>query len=227
MKKNKTILIVDDDVDLRIYLRKILEGMGHEVFEAETLKKAREVVEEIYPHLILLDINLENENGFNFITQLRQLDPNMRIKIIMISSSTSKKIIEFSQKVGSSSYLVKPINNNILLTTLKKLIPEMDLPEIRVIDKPNNETFMSKIFGQIIKISEVALILRSKVKFNDRTKILIKGNFLKKIEIDRAQFILKDQSIDVSPGVYDTKIYIAGLKEEDLKKIRKLNTKKG
>lgn len=227
MKKNKTILIIDDDQDLRVYLRKILEGMGHIVFEAENSVEGMKIASTIYPHLILLDINLENENGFHFISQVRMLDPDKRIKIVMISSSTSKKAIELSQKIGTNGYLVKPINNNILLSTLKKLMPEMDLPEVRVIDKGQRLSFMVSIFAQIIKISEVALVIRSKVKFNDRAKLILSGTFLKKIEIDRAQFIMKDQSIDVSPGVYDTKVYIAGLKESDLKKIRKLNTKKG
>lgn len=227
MKKNKTILIIDDDQDIRVYLRKILEGMGHIVFEAENSVEGMKIVSTIYPHLILLDINLENENGFHFISQVRMIDPAMRIKIVMISSSTSKKAIELSQRVGTNGYLVKPINNNILLSTLKKLMPEMDLPELKVINREQRVSFMVSIFAQIIKISEVALVIRSKVKFNDRAKLILSGIFLKKLEIDRAQFIMKDQSIDVSPGVYDTKVYIAGLKEEDLKKIRKLNTKKG
>lgn len=227
MKKNKTVLIIDDDQDMRVYLRKILEGMGHIVLEAPNSVEGMKLVSTIYPHLILLDINLENENGFHFISQVRMIDPAMRIKIVMISSSTSKKAIELSQRVGTNGYLVKPINNNILLTTLKKLMPEMDLPEVKFKNNETKMSFMVSIFAQIIKISEVALILRSKVKFNDRSKIILKGNYLKKIEIDRVQFIMKDQSLDVSPGVYDTKIYMAGLKEEDLKKIRKLNTKKG
>lgn len=227
MRKNKTVLIIDDDQDMRVYLRKILEGMGHIVLEAENSNEGIKIVSTLYPHLILLDINLENENGFHFISQVRMIDPAMRIKIVMISSSTSKKAIELSQKVGTNGYLVKPINNNILLSTLKKLMPEMDLPEVKVINNETKMSFMVSIFAQIIKISEVALILRSKVKFNDRAKIIIKGNYLKKLEIDRVQFIMKDQSLDVSPGVYDTKIYMAGLKEDDLKKIRKLNTKKG
>lgn len=226
MRKNKTILIVDDDPDMRSYLRKILEGMGHDVFEAENPKQAEQIISEVYPHLILLDINLDNENGFHLISQIRMIDPYKRIKIVMITSTASKKAIELSQKAGVDGFLVKPINNNILLSTLKKLSPEMDFPEVKVFGKLDQTTFMITIFAQLIKISEVALILRSKVKFNDRMKLFVTSKFLKKIEIDRAQFIIKDQSLDVSPGVYDTKVYMVGLKEADLKNIRKLNTKK-
>lgn len=225
MRKNKTILIVDDDPDIRIYLRKILEGMGHEVFAAENPKEAEKIISTQYPHMVLLDINLDNENGLNFVAQIRMIDPYRKIKIVIISSTTNKKAIEVSQKIGTDGYLVKPINNNILLTTMKKLIPEMDLKTVCHI-KEIDTLMMVKCFGQLHKISETSAILRSKIKFTEKIKLSLKGNFLKKYELERAQFVVNKPSKDVVPGVYDTEIQLIGLKESDLKEIRKLNTKK-
>ncbi|EQC43997.1 response regulator [Bacteriovorax sp. Seq25_V] len=225
MRKSKSILIIDDDPDMRVYLRKLLEGMGHEVHEAEDSLSAEKKLTAIYPHLILLDINLENENGFNFISQVRKIDPHRRIKVIMISSLSSKKAIELSQRIGTNGYLIKPINNNILMTTMKKIMPDLDLLEATIVDQ-NTSRLTAKCMGQVTKISEVELVLRSKIKFSEKMKLNISSKFLKKIEIDRAQFVIHRPSRDVQPGIYDTDVSIVGLKEKDLKGIRSLKTKK-
>ncbi len=225
MRKSKTILIIDDDPDMRAYLRKLLEGMGHEVHEAQDSHTAEKKLAEVFPHLILLDINLENENGFHFISQVRMIDPHRRIKIIMISSMSSKKAIELSQKIGTHGYLIKPINNNILMTTMKKIMPELDFPEAKNLDISFNK-LTARCSGQVIKISEIELVLRSKIKFTEKMKLLIQSQFLKKIDIDRAQFIIHQMSKDVQPGIYDTYVSVVGLKEKDLKGIRSLKTKK-
>lgn len=224
-KKNKVILIVDDDPDMRVYLRKLLESLGHEVHEAGNSRTALKVIGDITPHLILLDINLDDESGFNMIGQIRMIDPYNRIKILMISSLSSKKAIDLSKKLGTDGYLIKPINNATLNTTLKKMMPELNFPNATNIeDKYANLT--AKFLGQLTKISEVSVILRSKIKFQEKRKIQIDNIFLKKYDLTNAQLIIQEFSKDVTTGTYDTRIQLIGLNESNLKSIRKLNTRK-
>lgn len=226
MKKNKVILVVDDDEDMRKYLRKMLEGMGHEVHTAEDSDGAIQKISQVIPHLILLDINLHEENGFNIVGQVRMLDPYKRIKIIMISSLSSKKPIELSKKVGADGYLIKPINNQTLLTTLKKMAPDLEFPQAINLDDKYS-FLMAKCRGQIIKISEIALILRSKIKFKQKHKIQIECVFLQKNDLKQVQYIINNESVDISPGIYDTNIQMVGLSDDNQQTIRKMKTRKG
>jgi CheY-like chemotaxis protein len=224
-RKNKVILIVDDDPDMRVYLRKLLEGLGHEVHEAGNSRTALKIIDDITPHLILLDINLDDESGFNMIGQIRMIDPYNRIKILMISSLSSKKAIDLSQKLGTDGYLIKPINNTTLSTTLKKMLPDLVFPDATNIeDKYSN--LMAKFLGQLTKISEVSVILRSKIKFQEKRKIQIENLFLRKYDLMNAQLIIQEYSKDVTTGTYDTRIQLIGLNDNNLKSIRKLNTRK-
>ena len=224
--KKKVILVIDDDTDILNYFKKLLENVGHEVHLAQNLDSGYKKLTTIYPHLVFLDINIEDENGFTFIDKIRKLDPFRRIKIIMISSLTSKKALNVSKEYNTDGYLVKPINNDILMKTIKKISPSLGFPEARKLEGSFSGV-MCKLIGSITKISEVKFNLRSKVKFNEKQKLKIDSNFLSKLEIDHAQFIIQKPSVDVSPGIYDTAVQMIGLNDNDLKEIRKIKTKKG
>jgi len=224
-RKSKVILIVDDDPDMRAYLNKLLISMGHEVYEAGNTRTALKLVQEVVPHLILLDINLDEESGFNMIGQVRKFDQYHRIKILMISSLSSKKAIDLSKKLGTDGYLIKPINNTTLSTTLKKMGPELVFPEARNIHSEYSQ-LTARFLGSLTKISEVSVILRSKIKFREKRKIFIESPFLRKFDLEKTQLIIQEFSKDVTPGTYDTKIQLIGLNDNNLKNIRKLNTRK-
>ncbi len=224
--KSKVILLIDDDLDMLNYLRKLLENVGHTIHTAQDLKTAQHKLTTVFPHLVLLDINIEDENGFTFIDEIRKVDPYKRIKIIMISSLSSKKALATSKNYETDGYLVKPVNNDILLTTMKKISPNLGFPEANKLER-NFAGVMCKLIGNITKISEVKLTFRSKVKFTEKQKLNLNSAFIDKLEIDHAQFIIQKPSIDVSPGVYDTEAQIIGLNDNDLKEIRKIKTKKG
>ncbi len=223
--KKKVILLVDDDIDMINYLKKLLLNIGHEVHSATTLKEAQRKFKDIYPHLIFLDINLEDENGFQFIEYVRNIDLYKRIKIIMISSLTSKKALAVSKQYETDGYLVKPINNDILMKTIRKIMPSLELPTAKYL-KPEFRGLMGKLLGSLTKISEVKLTLRSKVKFTSKQKLKLDSNFIKKLDLGHAQFIIQPPSRDVSTGTYDTEVQLIGLNDSDLREIRKIKTKK-
>ena len=144
----------------------------------------------------------------------------------MISSLTSKKALAVSKEHDTDGYLVKPINNDILMKTIRKIQPSLDFPTAKNL-KPSFTGVMAKLLGNLIKISEVKLTLRSKVKFLEKQKINLDSKFIKKLDLEQAQFIIQGQSKDVSTGVYDTDVQLIGLNDADLREIRKIKTKKG
>lgn len=224
--KSKVILIVDDDVDVLNYLKTLLENVGHEVHIAKNLSSARDTLTKVYPHLVFLDINIEDENGFSFIHDISNIDPYHRIKIIIISSLTSKKALSMSQKYRTDGYLVKPINNDILLTTMKKINQSCNFHNAKNFD-PKFSGVISKLLGTVTDISETNITLRSKVKFQEKQKINLECDFINELNLNHAHFIISPPSTDVTPGVYDTEIQMLGLNDNDLKEVRKLKATKG
>lgn len=224
--KSKSILIVDDDPDLRVFFRKLLENMGHEVFEATNTTDAANLVEKVVPHLILLDINLDEEKGFVLLEKLKQLDPYQRIKVIMVSASTAKRDIANSKAYGVHGYLVKPVTNNQLVTLMKKLQTQLNFPNYIIPEGKENLHVKAKCFGQMSKVNELSFKFVSKIKFNLPHKLECSSSFFVKHNIKHAQFTIFFPSVSITPGLYETRVQFIGLSDKDMVAIRKVKTKK-
>lgn len=220
MKETKKyILVVDDDLDILSFCDKILSNTGAVVLKATNTDDALSKVLEYAPHMILLDINLENEAGFNLLETLKDRKLLEHIKVYMISNEQSKESILLSKEYGVQGYIVKPLSNNILINTLKKLTKSDGLPKYR----PQESYRECKVYipAELIKFNEISFVVRSRVKFMTKEKIEITSNFFDEMKITRGHLKIYQKSRDINPGIYDTVLQIIGLPETILQSIRK------
>jgi len=123
----KKILIVDDEPDVVAYLTVVLESNGYKSFSAGDAKTAMQLVKEIHPDLICLDIVMTNETGISFYMKLHQ-DKNLKdIPVIIISGIIESEKFNFRSYVKDTLisapkfYMEKPINIEKLLDNIGKL----------------------------------------------------------------------------------------------------------
>jgi len=225
-KPTFNILIVDDDPDIRVFLTRILENMGHTVFEAETTQDAFNIVLDVVPHLIFLDIKLENEYGFSLIDKIHTIDKEKQIGIIMISSLSSQKAISTASEYGVLQYIVKPIKNTTVLDAMKKCEELLGLQPINYMDDKVKNPLRVSCIGHLMKINEISLVVRSKVKFSEKEEIKVQSDYLRELGLHRAHFAIYEASYDINPGIYDSLIQLIGLNERALTVIRKVRSKK-
>ncbi len=103
----KTILIIEDEKDLRFFLKTALSQEGYEVKEAFDAEEGFEKLKEKKPDLILLDILLPGKSGFDFLTQIKA-DPNFEsIPVLILSNYGRQEDIEKGLKLGAVDYLIK------------------------------------------------------------------------------------------------------------------------
>ena len=108
------VLVVDDEPDIRMLTRMMLEGAGHEVIEAPNGEKALEILDTETPSLILLDIRLPGIDGWAVLERVtaRTQDP---VPVVMMSAHSSEQTLARAAKEGSAGYLVKPFKEAELL----------------------------------------------------------------------------------------------------------------
>src|SRR5690349_4723385 len=82
---NKVAIVLDDDADIRRMVRKILETAGMKVFEAEKVSEALALAKQKAPHFFIIDLNIPDENGFQFLEK-RRLDPDLRTTPVFVLS---------------------------------------------------------------------------------------------------------------------------------------------
>lgn len=100
---NKTILLVDDSPELLKCNEKVLRSQGYRIHSASTIQSAREVLSEIRPDAIVLDIDLPDGNGIDFCHEI-----NGDIPVVFLTAWSDEQAIHRGMQVGCSAFLTKP-----------------------------------------------------------------------------------------------------------------------
>ena len=104
------ILYIEDNLDNRILVRRVLQVEGYQVLEAEDGPGGIELALKECPDLILVDINMPNMDGYEVTRRLRALDQFRSVPIIALTAKVMKGDREKTLESGCSGYIEKPID---------------------------------------------------------------------------------------------------------------------
>lgn len=110
MKKNISILAVDDDKTLRDLLEKILTRIGYEVDTAVDGEEAVDKLRQKQYHLVISDIKMPRLNGFELLKVVREKYPE--IGMIMMTAFGDSLSIKDSLLLGADEYITKPFKSS-------------------------------------------------------------------------------------------------------------------
>ncbi len=113
------ILIIDDDRDILVIISDMLSGYGYEVTTAESAEEAFGLLSSNSYHLLLLDINLPDSDGFEICKQLREVST---VPVIFASARTSESDRISGYEIGGDDYLPKPYSMKELLVHVQALL---------------------------------------------------------------------------------------------------------
>lgn len=119
---SKLILIVEDSpTDLHI-AEKVCTDNGFQVVHTDQGEEALKIAEEKQPDLILLDVILPNENGFQICRAIKKNPATENIKVIMVTSKSGESDKFWGKKQGADEYVAKPYEESTLLEAIQKVI---------------------------------------------------------------------------------------------------------
>jgi two-component system response regulator HydG len=116
----QTILIIDDDRDMCILLKRFLTRHNYEVMEAYNGKKALEMLESTEPDLVMCDFRLEDMDGAVLLGKIKERYPDL--PVIIITGYSDIKIAVEVMKMGAYDYITKPLFPDEILLTIKKAL---------------------------------------------------------------------------------------------------------
>ncbi|HEY0729132.1 MAG TPA: ATP-binding protein, partial [Pyrinomonadaceae bacterium] len=121
--KDLRILVVEDDVDTRELVAALLVQHGAEVVAADSSATALPAVERDKPDLIISDIGMRGENGYEFISKVRSLDPDAggRIPAIALTAYAGSRDRRRALLAGFQMHLPKPVEPDDLLAMVLSL----------------------------------------------------------------------------------------------------------
>jgi two-component system cell cycle response regulator DivK len=119
--RNPLILYVEDNLDNRILVRRILEAEGFQVEEASSGPEAFEKLKTITPDLILMDINLPEIDGYTLTSTLKsQLTTS--IPIVALTANVMKGDREKTLQAGCDGYIQKPVDVDALPNQVRSFL---------------------------------------------------------------------------------------------------------
>ena len=102
------ILVVDDEPEVGIMLKKFLIKKGHDVYTALNGEEALEVVKKERPHIVLLDIIMPKMDGIECLKHIREIDKE--VGVIMITAVKQEEVGKHAMKLGAFDYITKPLS---------------------------------------------------------------------------------------------------------------------
>jgi len=206
MLKKVRILWVDDEIDLLRPHILFLEDKGYELSTASNGGDAIDEVRNSAYDLIFLDENMPGLSGLETLTKIKEIGPD--IPVVMITKSEAEDMMDAAIGSQISDYLIKPVNPNQILLSIKKNIDNKKL-----ITTKTTSDYQSQ-FGNIgMQISAAAA-------FSDWSEIYKKLVFWE-LELDKSQdssmnevFLMQKNEADIEFGKYIKKNYIDWLKPD-------------
>ncbi|WP_045211718.1 sigma-54-dependent transcriptional regulator [Desulfonatronovibrio magnus] len=158
MVKNKSrVLIIDDEEDIRLSLRGILEDEGYEVMDAESGEQALAVINRSID-LVLLDIWLPGMDGLKVLTRLQDKYPDL--PVLMISGHGNIQTAVQAIKNGAFDFIEKPLSLEKVLITAQKALEFSNLRrENRNLRLSTKSPQIQKISGKSRAINELRQII--------------------------------------------------------------------
>ncbi|MBS3906435.1 MAG: response regulator [Syntrophaceae bacterium] len=121
---SKRILIVDDEVVIRKFLKIHLNKLGYEVTEAEDGEKAIEKIGGGKFDLIICDVMMPNKNGWEVIKEVKSNPELNEIPIILLTAKNDEVDMFKGYELGANYYMTKPFTKDQLLYGLKLMFEE-------------------------------------------------------------------------------------------------------
>ncbi|MFM6941658.1 MAG: response regulator transcription factor [Candidatus Planktophila sp.] len=155
------ILVVDDNEDIRFFVKSALTPEGFDVVEAADGKKALELFKKREPALIILDLSIGQPDGFEVCREIRK---SSAVPIIMLTSHIEEMDEAMCLAAGADDYITKPVSARILA--------------LRTTTQMRHRAAINGVKGSIVSAGPIELDLESR-------ELIIAGE---KIELTRTEF---------------------------------------
>jgi len=166
--KKPTVLLIEDDDDMRFYLKENLKGHFHTV-EAINGKEGWQKALALHPKLIVSDVTMPEMNGFELSRKLKGDSRTSHIPVILLTAMAGEDNQLAGLDCGANDYIVKPFNFEILLSKINNLL---------LMQQTFKETYQKQVEIQsqdVAVVSEDEKFLKNALSFIEQN--ITKSNF--------------------------------------------------
>jgi len=121
-RKIETILIIEDEAEVRNFASRVLELEGYHILQAKDSEMGVMLVKEVPVSLVLLDLRLSEHSGWEVLEQIKSEPELSEIPVIVFTASAEVSPRERAFEMGATDYLVKPLSAAKLRRTVARAL---------------------------------------------------------------------------------------------------------
>ena len=125
--KDKTILVVDDESDIRMVVKTLLENHGYNTVEAKDGAEALMLLRKKDYDLMVLDIMMPGVDGYQVMNALKSVKP--KLPVVMLTAKTAQKDVWKGYIEGCHYYVTKPFEHETLIRAVNYLLSDLSDPQ--------------------------------------------------------------------------------------------------
>jgi signal transduction histidine kinase/ligand-binding sensor domain-containing protein/CheY-like chemotaxis protein len=241
----KTVIVVDDDAEVRQYLRQILSEK-YFVTEAEDGESAWELIRQKPPDLIISDVVMKELNGVELCRRVKENQDLTHIPVILLTSASSDEVKLSGIQCGADDYIIKPFDKSFLVArignifkarntlqqyfletiTLQKVTPKVSAEYkdflqrcIEVVEEYiDKDDFSIKILAREIGMSHSGLYKKIKMISG-----LSAASFIRFIRLRRAAVLMLTKNVKINEAAFQVGITDAKYFREQFRKLFGMN----
>jgi YesN/AraC family two-component response regulator len=218
-----SVLIIEDNDDLRNYLKQILSAY-YNIYESANGQISKTILEQAFPDLILCDVMLPDINGLTLCKSFKENEKYAHIPIIIMTAKQSSETELLGYKSGVDDYITKPFNTNILLARISNLLKSRThLKEaiqkgerFNEISRNEDKEFLKSIYEAILENLENSDFTKQDLvrsmnisrahlyrKIQDLTGKSL-GQFIRDIKMEKALYLIENTSLTIKEIAFKT-----------------------
>jgi signal transduction histidine kinase/DNA-binding response OmpR family regulator/ligand-binding sensor domain-containing protein len=153
IKDAKSILVVDDNAQIRNYLKRILTPKYH-VTLVENAETALTIIKKVQPDLIISDVVMGEMNGVAFCKHIKSDEELKHIPVILLTGGTSEDVKLKGAEVGADDYITKPFDNEYLLARISGILTRRDSEQNYLLNSVTKKEASLKLSDEDKKLIE-------------------------------------------------------------------------
>ena len=164
------ILVVDDQQALCYSLKRFLTENGYSTLTATNGNQALSFLESFQPDLVITDLQMPEMDGLTLLENIKEIAPDVQV-ILITAYSTTEKAID-AMKLGAYDYLLKPFDNDALLTSIQEGIRAKEMmADVVSFDENESPSSGERIIGKSPEMLEIYKQI-GKVTSSDTTVLI-------------------------------------------------------
>jgi DNA-binding response OmpR family regulator len=119
-----SVMLVDDDEDLRSLMSISLKKAGYEVYLASNGEEALDLVNTVVPDIFIVDVMMPGISGYEVCEQLRASPKTAKSHIFILSARSDLESVNEGMQAGADRYLIKPMQFELIISYIKGALQE-------------------------------------------------------------------------------------------------------